>query len=45
MKIVIQSLKVTSISNKIDGSEYDMKYEDIDYVSADFSNNSSSDDE
>lgn len=32
-------------SNKIDESENDIKYEDIDCVSADFSNNSRSDDE
>lgn len=35
----------TGTSNKIDESENDIKYEDIDCVSADFSNNSRSDDE
>lgn len=42
VEIIIKSYKVTRISNKIDGSEKDVLYEDIDSVSADFNKNSSS---
>lgn len=42
---VVQSFKLIQISNKIDGREDDVNYEDIDCVNVNFSNKSSSDDE